>query len=75
MKKVFTVLKLTMVVMLLAAPIATFAQPGFNSTDVDDTPIDGGISLLVLAGAGYGAKKLKERKAKQLNNQQQAIQK
>jgi hypothetical protein len=74
MKKVFTVLKLTMVVMLLAAPIATFAQPGFT-TDVDDTPIDGGISLLVLAGAGYGAKKLKERKAKQLNNQQQPIQK
>jgi hypothetical protein len=25
-------------------------------------PIDGGLSLLVAAGVGYGAKKLKERK-------------
>jgi len=28
-----------------------------------DTPIDGGLSLLVAAGVGYGAKKMKERKA------------
>ncbi len=29
-----------------------------------DLPIDGGLSLLVAAGVGYGAKKLKEKKAK-----------
>ncbi len=27
-------------------------------------PIDGGLSLLVAAGVGYGAKKMKERKSK-----------
>lgn len=28
----------------------------------DDVPLDGGLSLLVAAGVGYGAKKLKQRK-------------
>lgn len=32
------------------------------------TPIDGGLSLLVAAGVGYGAKKMKERKANKLEN-------
>ena len=72
MKKVFTVLKLSMIVVLLVAPLATFAQAGFDD-GVTDTPIDGGISLLVIAGAGYGAKKLKERKAKQAGVKQQEI--
>ncbi len=31
---------------------------------VPDAPIDGGLSLLVAAGVGYGAKKLKEKRAK-----------
>lgn len=30
--------------------------------DPDGLPIDGGLSLLVAAGVGYGAKKMKERK-------------
>jgi hypothetical protein len=30
--------------------------------DVNDVPVDGGLSLLVAAGVGYGAKKLKNRK-------------
>jgi hypothetical protein len=38
-----------------------FAQPGFTD-DVDDVPVDGGLSLLIAAGAGYGARKLKRRK-------------
>ncbi|MFY7898857.1 MAG: PID-CTERM protein-sorting domain-containing protein [Chitinophagaceae bacterium] len=29
-----------------------------------DVPIDGGLSLLVAAGVGYGAKKLKEKRKK-----------
>lgn len=33
------------------------AQPGFGD-DVSDVPVDGGISLLVAAGIGYGAKKV-----------------
>jgi hypothetical protein len=39
------------------------AQPGFTD-DTSDVPIDGGLSLLVAAGVGYGAKRLKNRKAK-----------
>ncbi len=30
--------------------------------DPDAVPIDGGISLLVAAGVGYGAKKMKEKR-------------
>jgi len=42
-------------------PAITHAQPGFGD-DVDDVPLDGGLSLLVAAGVGYGVKKLKKRK-------------
>ncbi len=38
-------------------PAITHAQPGFGD-DTDDVPIDGGLSLLVAAGVGYGAKKI-----------------
>jgi hypothetical protein len=39
------------------------AQPTFGD-DVNDAPIDGGLSLLVAAGVGYGAKKIKEKRKK-----------
>lgn len=45
-------------------PAITHAQPGFGD-DVDDVPVDGGLSLLVAAGVGYGVKKMRAaRKAK-----------
>ena len=31
---------------------------------LDDAPIDGGLSLLVAAGVGYGARKMRGKKAK-----------
>lgn len=44
-------------------PVSLFAQATFGSgTDVTDTPIDGGLSLLVAAGIGYGVKKLYSKK-------------
>jgi hypothetical protein len=43
------------------------AQPNFGD-DVNDAPIDGGLSLLVVAGVGYGAKKLKEKRKNKVNN-------
>ena len=49
---------------LFILPSLSHAQPGFGD-DTDDVPIDGGLSLLVAAGVGYGAKKLKERRKKQ----------
>lgn len=41
----------------LSLPLYTLAQPG-GDDDVIDVPIDGGISLLLVAGASYGVKKL-----------------
>ena len=48
---------------LFLLPTLLHAQPGFGD-DVNDVPIDGGLSLLVAAGVGYGAKKLKEKRKK-----------
>lgn len=39
------------------------AQPGFGGgEDVVDTPIDGGLSLLIASGIGYAAKKLNDKR-------------
>lgn len=46
---------------LLLVPALLHAQPGFTD-DIDDVPIDGGLSLLVAAGVGYGAKKIREKR-------------
>jgi hypothetical protein len=36
------------------------AQPGFDD-DITDTPIDGGITLVMAAGLAYGLKKTKTK--------------
>jgi hypothetical protein len=45
---------------MILLPVLATAQPGFGD-DVEDVPIDGGLSLLLAAGVGYGAKKVKEK--------------
>jgi hypothetical protein len=58
------------VYLLLCLPVLALAGgPGFNG-GVDDgsggpcgVPLDGGLSMLAVAGIGYGIKKLKDRKA------------
>ena len=37
------------------------AQPGFDD-DVQDTPIDGGVSLVLAAGLAYGLSRKAEKK-------------
>lgn len=54
---------------VLSAPLAYAGGPGFdddvnNWDDSNEIPLDGGLSVLVAAGAAYGAKHLKDRKAK-----------
>ena len=50
-------LKATLTFLLsITISASLWAQPGFDD-DVNDTPIDGGIALLVAAGIGYGLKK------------------
>ena len=56
MKKYFTTLGLLMIV------LAAFAQPGNPNNPV---PLDGGISLLIAAGAAFGAKKIYDARKSQ----------
>jgi hypothetical protein len=48
----------------LILPSLVHAQPVFDD-DVNDVPIDGGLSLLIAAGVGYGAKKMRNKKKQQ----------
>ena len=50
-------------ILLFVASLAAHAQPPEAGVDPNNAPIDGGLSLLVAAGVGYGAKRLKEKKA------------
>ena len=49
---------LLVIVLLISMPAHVFAQPGFNPGVPNGVPLDGGISLLVIAGISYGAKKI-----------------
>jgi hypothetical protein len=44
----------------IALPVISLAQ---GPIDPDDTPIDGGLSLLLAAGSAYGIKKYRNYKA------------
>ena len=62
MKKVF--LSFFFIVGLAAAGICSDPPP-FNPGDPTPIPVDGGVSLLLAAGAAYGIKKVRDsRKAK-----------
>ena len=50
MKKISTI-QILVLLAVLFLPTLLHAQPGFGD-DVDDVPIDGGLSLLVAAGVG-----------------------
>ena len=52
MKKYILRLSLALSLALIAS-VAVNAQPGFDD-DVEDTPIDGGVSLVLAAGLAYG---------------------
>ena len=60
MKKI-SAIQILALLAILFLPTLLHAQPGFDD-EVNDVPIDGGLSLLVAAGVGYGAKKLKDRR-------------
>jgi len=54
------IITLSLLVLVLVFPAISHAQPGFDD-EVSDVPVDGGLSLLVAAGVGYGAKKLRKK--------------
>ncbi len=59
--KTLIYLLLAIIVTVLMTPLL-FAQPGLPSAP-SQAPIDGGLSLLALAGGGYAIKKLRDKKA------------
>jgi hypothetical protein len=63
MKPKMQTIQLVVLVALMLAPSLLHAQPGFGD-DVDDVPVDGGLSLLLAAGVGYGVKKLRKKQTK-----------
>lgn len=66
MKNILSIRTLVLVIIILL-PTIILAQPN-NPTESDTAaPIDGGLSLLVAAGVGYGAKKVRAIKNKKNN--------
>jgi hypothetical protein len=61
--KISTIVTICFIAALIL-PSLVHAQPVFDD-DVNDVPIDGGLSLLVAAGVGYGAKKMRDKKKQQ----------
>jgi hypothetical protein len=70
MKKIRSIILITM---LLGLPLLNFAQPlpyqNGNNSHVGQTPvgapIDGGLSILLLMGAGYATRKIYNLKKKE----------
>lgn len=52
---------LTIAFICLAIVGAMAQGPGFDD-DVEDTPIDGGATLIAIVAAGYGVKRITQRK-------------
>lgn len=64
--KLFVTLMLTCFIMVI--PICLLAQPPGFDQDTNDVPIDGGLSILLAAGIGYGIKrKFKQEDAAKKN--------
>jgi len=62
------IIRTTALIMLFCLPFLAMAQgpdPGPCPTCI---PIDGGLSLLIAAGVGYGIKKVRDSRKKQKRN-------
>lgn len=59
-----------LVVMFFISNLAHADDPGLpGGSDPDAAPIDGGLSLLIAAGVGYGVKKIRDER-KKINKEQ-----
>lgn len=56
------VMTLVLILSTVLVGMAQFVGPPSFAPDVLDNPIDGGLGLLLGAGAAYGAKRLKDRR-------------
>jgi len=57
------IMQLLLILIILGLPSIVLAQPGFDD-DVNDVPLDGGLSLLIAAGVGYSVKKVNQKSHK-----------
>jgi len=63
MKRYRISLFLTILLMVVSINLCQAQDPGDPSADDPAAPVDGGISLLLAAGAAYGGRRLKRRGA------------
>ena len=65
MKQITKRAKMIMLAMLMsfAVPMMVYSQPPPPDADDVDTPFDGGISLVLAAGAVFGAKQMRKKKS------------
>lgn len=54
--------KLILTIIAVVTTMLCFAQPGGGPLGTP-TPIDGGVLMLLAAGAGYGYKKMRKKKS------------
>ena len=59
-------------IILVITVIKVYAQPSSPGSDVD-APIDGGLSLLIAGGVGYGIKKSREKKERSIRKKSNQI--
>jgi hypothetical protein len=60
------IFQMLLVILFLAVPAIVNAQ-GPGDPGGEPTPIDGGLSLLLAAGVGYGAKKINDNRKRNNN--------
>ncbi len=51
-------------ILLLSMPLYVLAQPGFDPGVPDGAPVDGGLSILAIAGVTYAARKFHAKRKK-----------
>jgi len=63
MIKAIKVLALIVLIFIISneSLLAQISHPS-NGTDPDSAPVDGGLSLLIAGGVGYGIKKIREKR-------------
>ena len=62
-------LLMSLMIFIVVGLIPNLALAQVTDPGCPDCPIDGGLSLLLAAGVGYGVKKYREEKKRVINNE------
>jgi len=69
MKNKLIIQQILAVTIILLLPNILHAQPHFTD-GITDAPIDGGLSLLIAGGVGYGVKKMRKSRKSGVDSQE-----